>query len=390
MPRPELNMTPPAVQNMTNQMEVFSPAGTGPGSQQERPPFQWGPVSLRPHLFYQFLYGDGIPSTLTNYVTTTIQEISPGLLFGIGRHWILDYTPTWRLYSNKEFRNTLDHSVRLTGETAYEDWVLGLSQSYDASSTSLVETGTQTDTEKYLTAFKASCRLNSKISLDMAVIQNLVFAEQFQSSSEWSTLDWLNYQFWPRLDAGLGLGFGYVKVDTGYDMTYEQLQGRINWRATDKISFQAHGGLEDRQFLSSGADAVINPVAGGVIQYQPFEATKLSLRADHIVGVSLVLASSTQNQVTESTEISVGVNQRLLGKLYLDLGGGYHTVAYVPSGASSPSREDDYYSFNVGLGCSFLKRGQAAVFYRISDNSSTEAGYTFTSSQVGFEISYQY
>lgn len=385
MPRPEIVATPPALQQLTNEMEVFAPPGTTLGAQQQTQPFQWGPVTLRPDLFYRFLYGNGIRSSTNQSLTTAIHEIAPGFLFEIGRHWTLDYTPTWRLYSNNQFRDTLDHSVRLSGGTAYENWVLGLVQSYVSSSTPLVETGTQTDQETYSTALNASCRLNSKLSLDLAVNQDFIFASQFQSSREWSTLDWLNYEFWPRLDAGAGAGFGYVNVDTGSDMTYEQFQGRVAWRATDQTSFQIHGGVEVRQFLSGGGGDLVNPVAGAVIQYQPFEATKISLSADHVVAVSYFT-----NQVAESTDIGGAVNQRLFKKLYLDLGGGYHTVKYVATGGVSAGRKDEYYSFNVMLSCQFLKRGTFAAFYQVSDNSSSQPGYGFSSSQFGLEVRYRY
>ena len=106
--------------------------------------------------------------------------------------------------------------------------------------------------------------------------------------------------------------------------------------------------------------------------------------------MSLVSASSSENQITERTDISVGINQRLLKRLYLDLGGGYHKVTYVTSGDLSVSRVDDYYSINVRLGCPFRKRGTVAVFYQISDNSSTQPGFTFSSSQVGVEVGYRY
>jgi hypothetical protein len=35
-----------------------------------------------------------------------------------------------------------------------------------------------------------------------------------------------------------------------------------------------------------------------------------------------------------------------------------------------------------------LKRGTCAVFYQYSDNQSTEPGFGYQSSQIGFEISY--
>ena len=336
-------------------------------------------------MFYRFISGDGLPAAGSNHVASTIQEISPGLLVGIGSHWALDYTPTWRYYSNKQFRDTLDHNVILTGGTTYEDWVLGLSQSYISSSTPLVETGQQTEQQSWLTALKASYRFNSKMTMDLTLDQDIVSAQDFTSYHEWSTLDWLNYQFWPRLDAGLGAGFGYVNVDAGSDMTYEQFQGRFRWRATDKLSFQVHGGLEDRQFLSGGAGNLLNPIAGGLLQYQPFEATKLSLMADRTVAVSYF-----QNQTTESTEVTGDFNQRLLKRFFLDLAGGYHTVKYVGAGAAATARRDDYYTFNVRLSCSFRQRGTAAVFYQYSNDASSVPGFSFASNQVGFEIGYRF
>jgi hypothetical protein len=386
MPRPEYSIVPPALQQFqTNEMDVFAPPGVAAAAPSEATPFQLGPVSLLPHVFYRFLSGDGIPAAGSNHVSTIIQEISPGILFNIGSHWSLDYTPTWRLFSNKQFRDTLDQNVILTGGTTYEDWILGLTQSYISSSTPLVETGTQTDQQSWLTALKASYRFNSKMTMDLMLDQNIVSADTFTSYREWSTLDWLNYEFWPRLDASLGVSFGFVNVDAGSDMTYEQLQARVRWRATDKISFQVHGGLEDRQFLQGSAGSLLNPVAGALIQYQPFEVTKFSITVDRTVAVSYF-----QNQVTEGTEVMGDLNQRLLKRLYLDLSGGYHTVKYVGAGASGTGRRDDYYTFDARLSCPFLKRGTAAVFYQYSNDSSTTPGFTFSSSQVGFELGYRF
>jgi hypothetical protein len=184
----------------------------------------------------------------------------------------------------------------------------------------------------------------------------------------------------------LGVGVGYDDVHLSPDMLFEQYQGRVQWRAMDKISFQLNGGLEDRQFLNTSASDALNPVFGGGIQYEPFEHTKISLNAERTVAVS-----DLQNQVTESVGFDGDLNQRLLGKLFLDLGGGYQNIKYVnsASGASS-NRTDDYYYFNTRLSTTFLNRGTVAVFYQISSDSSTASGFGFTSHQVGFEIGFAY
>ena len=262
---------------------------------------------------------------------------------------------------------------------------LGCRRLLHLTSDPLVETATQTSQATYTTAFNASCQINSKMTTDLGISQNIISADQFNSSREWATLDWLNYEFWPRLNAGVGAGFGYVNMETGPDMTYEQLQSRVNWRATDKISFQINAGGEDRQFLSGTNGDLLNFVFGAAIQYQPFEVTKISISADRTVSPSYF------GGATENTDFTGELNQRLLGKLYLDLQGGYHTIKYEASASSSSvNREDDLYSVSVQLSYPFAQRGTIAAFYQASSNSSTQPGFGYSSSQVGFQISYSY
>ena len=389
MPAPAYSVTPPAVQESqaNNEMTVFSAEGNAPGGAQETQPLQYGIFNLRPHPSYRFLYGNGILSGTNQAESTVINQLSPGFLLEIGRQWTLDYTPTWTFYSNNHFRDTLDHAVTLTGEASYEDWTLGLSQGFTLSSDPLVETATQTSQQTYSTAIKASYQFNNKMSTDLGLSQDIISADQFNSSREWSTRDWLNYEFWPRLNAGIGVGFGYLNEQSGPDMTYEQLLCRVNWRATDKISFQLNAGGEDRQFLG-GAGDLLNPIFGAAIQYQPFEVTKISISADRMVS-----ASYFTNSTTENTDFIGDLNQRLLGKLYLDLQGGYHVVKYVASasaGSTVGNREDDFYTFSVQLSYPFAQRGTVAAFYQASSDSSTQVGYSYSSSQVGCQISYRF
>ena len=138
-------------------------------------PLQWGKLDLRPHILYQFLYGNGIQSSPGEQTVTAINAFSPGLFLGLGSHVTLDYTPTWRFYSSRKFQDSLDHSAVLTYGATYEDWVLGLSQSYISSSAPRVETGTQTTEESYLTGLTASYRFNSKMSMDLAINQSISF-----------------------------------------------------------------------------------------------------------------------------------------------------------------------------------------------------------------------
>ena len=387
MPQPQFSgaVEPVWQQSETNEFEVFNPEGTTSLSRQDQP-FRWGPVTARPHVLYRFLYANGIQSSPGNQQNTVIQEISPGIVFDIGTHWALDYTPTLRFYSNHRFQDEFNNSVTLAGRTAYDDWLFGFSQSYASSDAPEVQTGTQTSQEIYSTALTASYAFNSTVSLDMGLYQNFQFTGNLQNSRDWSTMEWLNYQFWPRFNAGIGAGVGYVNVDVGPDQTYAQSAARINWRATDKISFQINAGFEDRQFLNSGTGDLLSPTFGASIQYQPFDATKISLNANRFVAPSYF-----QDQVTENTSVNCDLSQRLLGKYYLDLNAGYNMTKYVASASAvTANRDDDYYTFSARLSHSFLKRGTVALIYQYSRNSSTTPGFTYSSSQVGIEIGYRY
>lgn len=398
IPPPEIPVTPPAVQeyqNLNNEMDVFIPAGGSTGAPPESQPFRWGILNVRPHPDYRVLYGSGIPAATNQQYATALNQLSPGFLLEMGSHWAVDYTPTWSLYSDSHFRNTLDHAVTLSGGTAYEDWTFGLSQSCSISSDTTAETATQMDQKTFLTALKASYQFNNRISTELEANQNFFDADKLQDTHEWFLSDWVNYQFWPRLISAIGAGFGYDNVTdnsspgtNGFDATFEQIQARVEWRATDKISFQINGGLEDRQFFNGGSGDVLNPILNARIQYQPFDVTKISLTADRKVNAAYLSGE------TESTEIIGDVKQRLFENFSLDLNGGYLNNSYIVKNNQLQSRADDYYFVGVQLGCQFLtrgtKHGTISVFYQASKNSSSQAGYGFSTSQFGLDIGYRF
>ncbi|MGD1018633.1 MAG: outer membrane beta-barrel protein [Verrucomicrobiia bacterium] len=392
-PRPVISTTPPAVEDVQTNSAGFIDFGNAvPAAALQQQPFQVGPLDLHPHFFYQFLYATGIQSAPGSPHDSVIQDVSPGLLVDLGEHWTLDYTPTWTFYSNSQshntnlFQNTLDHAVTLNGGLAYGDWLLGFNQTYTRSDTPLIATGAQTLQETFGTALTGSYRFNTVISMDLSANQNFTYTDKLTNSREWSSLDWLNYQFWPRLDGSLGLGGGYDAVSAGVDSVFEQYQARVNWRATDVTSFLVHGGLEDRQFVDTSVGDLINPIFDAQVKYAPFAVTAIVLDADRVVSTS-----PFENQIVESTDVTATLSQRLLKKLFLSAGGGYHWDTYVSTSSTlNTSRRDQNYSINASLTCVFLKHGTAAATYQHSENWSTQSVFGYSSNQYGFQLGFQY
>lgn len=388
-----VSVMPPALAQNNNEMQVFNPAADFLSALEAINLYQWGPVSFRPSINYGYSYGTGIQSAPGQPQSSVIQTISPNLIFILGTHWTLDYTPTWTFYSSKQLQDTVSHSLNLNWGTDYDYWVLGASQGYSRIDAPLVETGAQTEQESYSTAITAGYQLNSKVSLNFAVNQNLNFNSSSSTNSggdldnsrEWSATGGFAYHFWSRFDLGANVTLGYDDVDTGPDTVNEQFQGQLGWRATDKTSFQITGGLEDEQFLSGGADDLITPVFGASIQYQPFDQTQISLSANRTV-----TPSDFQDAVTENTDTTISMSQRLLGKLNLTLGAAYNSVKYITSTTGSSSRTDDFYSLNAGLNYTFKKRLTTSLSYQYSDNSSSITGFSYSSTQIGFQAGFQF
>jgi hypothetical protein len=391
------SMTPATAFAGTSQLSVAAPAS--PQDFLASTLLQWGPVNLHPHLAYDVSYGNNLQPSQGQRANTLINTVSPGLLASLGDRWSLDYTPTLRFYSSHSFQDSLDQTVNLSGGTTYKDWSFGLSQGFASTSQALIETGSQTDQQTFTTALNAAYQMGSKMSLDLSASQNFRYVSQgsiaqpVANTRDWSTMEWLNYQFIPRFSLGLGVGFTYDNLSFGPDITSEQYQGRINWHATDKLSFALSGGLDDRQFLASSAPNLLSPIFSASVQYPLFETTSLSLAANRSVSPSYFAGA-----VTDGTTISAGLHQRLLRKLYLDVSGGYGTTTYInTTTVFGPANTGNYAStsLSIRLSTTFLKRATAALYFQenmisSSSTATTSALYNYTTKQTGLSLGYRF
>jgi Putative beta-barrel porin 2 len=383
--------SPPTTPQSLQGIEIDRP-GVMPGEQpssawQGSSPFRWGPVSVRPAVSYRLSHADEIRASTNRTSSSLVHEISPSLSLELGRYWAAGYQSTWTIYSSGDFHDTLNHSGTLRGNFLVGEWSLGLSQASQFTDDPILETGEQTRQHSHGTRLSAFHRFDEKLSCSLNLAQDLEFAEGFSDSRQWSTMDWVDYQLWPTFAAGLGAGVGYADVEASPDQLYEQVEVRVTWRMTRKFSSSVSGGVDFRQFAGSGAsDDAINPIFSGSVQYAPTSVTTLSLSGSRAVNTSLF-----ENQITESTGVRGAVTQRLLGRLMLTVEGSYQHVEYVASTANTAAgRVDNSFSVETRLSTTLLKRGTVTVFYRYSEDSSSQAGYDFSSDQVGLELRYGY
>lgn len=384
-------LTPPVESttqiNMTNNFQVFGvhPAATPPG---EYEPFRWNQIVFRPHGDYTYIVAKGVLAAPSNRVDTTIQNISPGILINIGPHWALDYTATIGLYSNTNFSQAFNNSISLSGTTVFTDWIFGFVQTANLDTSALIETGGQTSTQTYGTSVTGHHENSQYISEDVAVYQTFFYAEGgFENNKTWSTMNWLNYQPQSRFNMGIGAGLGYNLAESGPDSVFLPVQGRINWRARDKLSFALSGGFQFTEFLGGqGANSLFSPVYSGSIQYQLFAQTQISVFASRSFNPSMFVG-----EYSDLTSVGASFSQRFLGQFFLSLSGSYNRQQYVASSTDIlANRTDKFYALTARLGHTFLQRGNVSIFYQYGNNNSTFPGYSYSSPQFGGEVSYSF
>jgi hypothetical protein len=383
-----------ALAGSASSQSSYVPTGTGLAS--------WGPISVYPHLLYSLTYGNGLEAEPGTNSTTWVNTVSPGVLFKLGNHWTLDYTPTVAFYSNPLFRDTTGHSVILTGGTIYGDWALSLSQSYLDTTQPLIETGTQVEQEAYATAINAAWQMNGKLALQLAVNQNFRFAEEmgFSNLREWTTADWLNYQFLPQFGAALGVTGGYDAVSLGSDMPFEQGLARIVFQPGSKLRLTVMAGAEDRQFVHPSAPSLLEPIFNASAFYQVCEGTAVTLSASRSVTPSFY-----GNEVNVISGVTGDIRQHIVRNLYFGISGGYSTEPFTsieaaplpPFFAGNPTRtplavtRNDTRTFaQFRLSTTFRTHLTGSIFYMISDNASSQANFNYSGNQVGLELSYRY
>jgi hypothetical protein len=369
---------PPIHLQSGHDADYLNPRGTAP--------LQWGPISARPRVLYRLTDSDGILRVPGEPTTTTINTLSPGLLVEIGRRWTADYSPTWTTYTQGAFEDTVEHAFSLAGNAAFTDGTVRFTQTYLLSDSPRIETGVQTKQESSGTSLNVNYGLSSRTRIELGVSQYLRWVESAPNSADWSTQGLYHYMFSERLDAGAGMTVGYTAVDPGVDMSYLRPQLRVGWKPTSKIGLDAHYGLERRKFKAEGYTNLNTPTYGISAFYMPFEQTMLSLAASRSVGVSLV-----GDQLNDNESVSLGLNQRLLGRLNFNASVARTYASYIDVGGSLETVRDDILdSYSLRLSTSFLRRGTIGLVYQRTRNDTNVAGYGFTSTEMGLEASYSY
>ena len=361
-----------------------------------------GPLDLHARLGYSMVYASGLGASVNVRQSTFISTVSPGLTLDLGNHLSVSYDASVADYTGSDFTDTTSHLATLFWQTTYEDWALGLSQSYAVGNSPLVETGAQTEMEAYVTALSATRNLNDKLSVTLGANQSFRFSDQagIDNVRSWTGDAAVNYAINPKAQAGLSIAGGYDEASLGSSMSFEQYQGVLMFRPETQMTLDISGGIEEASFTAGDAPSLATPIFSASLQYQFRANTIISLTAGR--GVS---PSFFSNQTTIATSVAVSLQHQFLRKFSLGLTAGYGQSTYkdvepgplpryffgTPALSSlEVTRDDDVSWASASLSYQFLPRLAGSLFYSYSQNDSTQGSFAYNSSQVGIQASYQY
>jgi hypothetical protein len=145
-------------------------------------------------------------------------------------------------------------------------------------------------------------------------------------------------------------------------------------------------GVQATHSTSSTSQNLSSPVFDVSLGYQPFDTTTLTFGAARTVS-----ASYFKDLVTKNLRWNLGLQQRLLGRLYLNASYSRADGDYIATNAQGAAgRTDRVESISTRLTTRLLKRLSVSATYQQSKNTSNLAAFTFSSNQYGIELGWSY
>lgn len=356
------------------------------------------------------VYDDNIFLRPTNRVGDFYFSVEPGLTIGYGdivgsdqNSIRLDYAPSAFLYAHHSDANALQHIIHLDGQYHFPRLNVSLAQeiqildganfntgSLNPNSVPSVnlDAGANTSVNTFNTRATFSLDLTGKTFLSGGLTHtaneyenSLIDSQSIQANF------YLNYNYSPKLVVGVGGTGGYNWVDSSTpDQVFEQINGRLTYQATGKISLEASGGVEFRQFGENARGSTyISPVYEISASYQPFDGTSLSLSGSRRTQNSAVLSG----QDYASTSLSLSARQRFFQRMYLSFAVGYQNLSYFSTvdNGNSASRDDDYFYLQTALDLTLTRYWTFGAYYLHRENKTSAISFGFDDNQFGLRTS---
>ncbi len=320
-----------------------------------------------------------------------VSTLSPGFKFTLG-DWLeqkgnyvtLDYTLSGLIFADHSSQDAIEQEAALDAQWVQARFTFGLQFRFQDLTSPDIDVGDRTRRRIYETALLSKYEIREQVYVEANLYNVVSDYETRLSSYEWIGRFWLDYASTPKMTFGPGVSVGYLNVENSPSQTYERVLGRMTYSATDKLLFEADGGVEIRQ---AGHHDRVEPILNITGTYHPYEATELKLTASRKVQNSAALAGENYT----FTGVDVEVSRTVRAGCDLVLGGGYGHSDYQPTESNrAREREDDYFFVKPSVRFLVAERLHVDFFYLYQENESTRGLSSFGDHQAGARIRFDY
>jgi hypothetical protein len=369
--------------------------------------FQWA-VRLN----MRTVYDDNIYLRQNDRVADIYFGFEPGITLGFGdivgsdaNYVRIDYAPSVFLFLENSNADSIQHVFRLDGRYRFGRLTLNVAQDIQfleggdrgaTSSTSNpgpnlnLDTGGATDVNIYTTRADLTYDLTGKTFLSGGLLYTSNEYAVLISSEQVSANLFVNYIYSPKLTVGLGGSAGYNTVGSASgDQTFQQANLRVTYEPSGKLSVNASGGVEFRQYggENDNGGSVVSPVYELGVNYQPFDGTTINVRGSRRSLNSAALVAQNYN----TTNLTFTVRQRLLRRFYVGLVAGYESAEYYSTDNEvdfpSTDRSDNYVFVQPSIDVTLTAFWTAGLYYLYRNNDSSSQFFSFYDNQFGVRTS---
>jgi hypothetical protein len=294
------------------------------------------------------------------------------------------YTPDGIIFSKYHKEDHLNNDARLAVQEERDLWTVKGDLHFQTESEPDIDVGRRINETDYTADFNAAYALTGKLTGGSELYGEHSDYSGGLSSTDGRVTGYLDYQVAPKTALGVAAAGGYLNVAQGANQPYEQALLQIKYLPTEKLSFNAQGGDEYRQFRSRvpNRSQFVFDVSG---TYDATDSTELTLRANRD---TIASAEYAAEDIVESV-YQASIRQRFLQRLYLSIAGGLAHDNYENNEPIvTVARHDDYYFYQPSLSCDVTQHGTVQLSYEHRENNSSLAAFAFTENLYSIAASF--
>ena len=343
------------------------------------------------------MYDDNIYLDSSNPVADFIWRIAPSIAYQTSApgdnlpQWAsIAFTPTFIFYTNNTSSNSIDYNAVASYRLILKKLVINVAQSFERLNDPTVEAnGQNVNRNLYTTTAGAQYDYSDKLQFNMNFTQSISDYEDpdFSNANQWVLDTFFLYNILPKVKLGIGPTFGFLTYENEPSQAYQQLLLRLNYEMTGKISLNASGGVEFREFEGNAVPMTVNGVFRIGAEYRPFDSTTASLSAYRQITPSYVQGG----QNVTMTGVDLSVRQRFFLRYFVTVSGGIENDHYTDASADADANRDDYYWYSrVALDYAVSTWFSVGATYTHRQNISNSEDHSFLDNQAAIQAQFRY